>query len=100
MRIIRKKPLIEFYTKHPQAKEPLKAWAMEAKHTTWNTPHDIKKLHRNADILPNNRVVFDIGGNKFRLIVKINYNCSVVYIKFIGTHAEYNKINAETVNAY
>jgi len=100
MRIIRTKPLIEFYKKHPQAEAPLKAWVMETKYKTWDTPHDIKNLHRSADILPNNRVVFNIGGNNFRLIVKINYNCRVVYIKFIGTHAEYDKINAEAVDAY
>ncbi len=73
---------------------------METKYTIWGTPHDIKKLHRDADILVDNRVVFNIGGNKFRLIVKINYNCGVVYIKFIGTHSEYDKINAETIDAY
>lgn len=94
------KPLIDFYKKHPQAAEPLKAWTQEAKRTRWKNTHDIKKFYRDADILPDNRVVFNVGGNKFRLIVKINYNCSVVYVKFIGTHAEYDKINAEIIDAY
>lgn len=100
MRIIRTRPLIEFYNKHPQAIEPLRSWVKEARYGTWRAPQDVKNLHRDADILPENRVVFNIGGNKFRLIVKINYNFGVVYMKFIGTHSEYDKIKAEIVDAY
>lgn len=100
MRIIRTKPLIEFYEKHNQAEIPLKCWIEEARNNLWKTPQDIKDRYRSADILSDNRVVFNIKGNDFRLIVKINYNCGVVYIKFIGTHAEYDKINAETINVY
>ncbi len=100
MRIIRTKPLIEFSKKHPQAQQPLRVWVKEAKNTTWQTPHDVKLFYRSADIIADNRIIFNISGNKYRLIVKINYNCSVVYVKFIGTHAEYDKINAETVDAY
>lgn len=100
MRIIRKKPLVEFYQKHNKAEHPLKTWVKKAQEATWKTPQDIKNDYKTADVLPDNRVVFNINGNHFRLIVKINYNCGVVYIKFIGTHAEYDKINAETINAY
>ncbi len=100
MRIIRKKPIIEFYKKHNQAEQPLKSWMEEAKAASWKTPQDIKSTYKTASFLPDNRVVFNIKGNDFRLIVQINYNCGVVYIKFLGTHAEYDKINAETINAY
>lgn len=69
----------------------------EARKDEWRTPSDIKRLYRTADILPGNRVVFNIGGNKYRLIVKIRYDLGIVYIRFIGTHAEYDRINAEVI---
>lgn len=100
MRIIRKKPIIEFYKKYNQSEQPLKSWLEEAKKASWKTPQDIKDDYKKVSFLSDNRVVFDIKGNHFRLVVKINYNCGVVYIKFLGTHAEYDKIDAETVNAY
>lgn len=100
MRIIRKKPLVDFYKKHNQAEQPLKSWIEEVKLSHWSTPQDVKNNYKTADILPDNRVVFNIKGNHFRLIIKVNYNCGVAYIKFIGTHSEYDKINAETINAY
>lgn len=100
MRLIKTKPLIDFYQKHPQAEHPLKSWVAEVKKNQWRAPHDLKRLYRSADILQDNRVVFNIGGNKYRLIVKINYACGVVYVKFIGTHAEYDKIKAEKINDY
>lgn len=100
MRLIKIKTLIDFFKKHPQAEQPLKAWVLEVKKAKWQTPQDVKNLYRSADIIQDNRVIFNISGNKYRLIVKINYHCGVVYIKFIGTHAEYDKIKAETVNAH
>tara|TARA_A100000171_G_scaffold31006_1_gene29337 strand:+ start:540 stop:842 length:303 start_codon:yes stop_codon:yes gene_type:complete len=100
MRIIKVKPLIDFYQKHSSAEQPLKAWVKEAKKAQWQSPHDIKSMYRSADILQGNRVVFNIGGNKYRLIVQINYFCGVVYIKFIGTHTDYDRIKAEKIDAY
>ena len=100
MRLIKTKPLIEFYQKHPKAEQPLKAWVSEVKKSQWHSPHDIKLMYRSADILKDNRIVFNIGGNKYRLIIKVNYQCGVVYVKFIGTHSEYDNINAEKINAY
>ena len=97
MRIIAKKPLIEFWKSHSQAEQPLKAWHAEAKNAQWQSPDDIKKRYPNASILHDNRVVFNISGNTYRLIVKIHYNTGVVYIRFVGTHAEYDKIDAGSI---
>ncbi len=99
MRVIARSTLKTFYEtpKYRDAKEPLEAWYAEVKHAVWETPADIKNKYGNASILHNNRVVFNIAGNKYRLVVKIHYNTSVVYIRFISTHAEYDKIDAESV---
>jgi mRNA interferase HigB len=97
MRIIVRKTLKDFWEKHPQAEQPLQSWYEECRHGNWKTTQDIKRSYRSADFLPDNRVVFNISGNKYRLVVKINYGYDVVYIRFIGTHAEYDKINAETI---
>jgi len=97
MRIISRKLLKDFWDIHPQAEQPLKSWFHEVKQASWTTPHDVKKLYRSADSISDNRIIFNIGGNKYRLIVKINYLCRVVYIRFVGTHKEYDKIKAETV---
>ena len=97
MRVISNKTLIKFYTKHSDAAGPLKAWYSEAKHGIWKTPSDIKAKFNSADFIQGNRVVFNIGGNKYRLIVKIAYIPGLVYIRFVGTHAEYNKIDAGTI---
>lgn len=99
MRIISKRVLIDFYSnpQYSDAKTPIEAWYSEAKITTWQDPSEIKSSYRNASILKNNRVVFNIAGNKYRLIVSINYPAQIMYIKFIGTHQQYDKINANTV---
>jgi mRNA interferase HigB len=99
MRIIAKSTLKQFYQtpEYRDAKGPLEAWYAEAKHADWETPIDIKNKYRSASILHNNRVVFNIGGNKYRLVVKIHYNTGIVYIRFIGTHDQYNKIDAESI---
>ena len=97
MRVIKRKTLQDFWEKNPLSEQPLKAWFTEAIHSTWNTPDDIKEKYGSADILPDNRVVFNIGGNKYRLIVKIAYKVQLVFIRFVGTHSEYDKINAETI---
>jgi mRNA interferase HigB len=97
MHIITRQKLIAFWTEYPDVEDALKAWEKETKHAHWKTPADIKARYRSADILPGNRVVFNIKGNHYRLVVKIHYNTDVVYIRFVGTHNEYDRINAETI---
>jgi len=94
MRVIAKGQLVRYWEKHPDAEQPLKAWHDEAIKTTWKTPQDIKNQYSSASILARNRVVFNIKGNRYRLIVAVAYQFGALYIKFIGTHAEYDKINA------
>ncbi len=97
MRIISRKVLKEFWETHPQAEIPLRAWFAEVEKTVWTTPQDIKNHYRSADFLKNNRVIFNISGNRYRLIAMVNYSYNIVYIRFIGTHKEYDRINPETV---
>ncbi|MEZ2742445.1 type II toxin-antitoxin system HigB family toxin [Paenalcaligenes hominis] len=97
MRVIAISTLRQFWEKHPAAEQPIKAWFDEVSKATWTQPSDIKALYRNASILKNRRVVFNIKGNDYRLIVAIAYKLGIVYVKFIGTHTEYDKIDAETV---
>ena len=97
MRIIARRTLKEYYSKHANVKGPLESWYHEAKTADWKTPQDIKNQYRSADILPGNRVVFHIKKNNYRLIVHIHYNKGIVFIRFVGTHAEYDKINAATI---
>ena len=99
MRIIAKKTLREFW-EQPQyrdAEQPLQAWYKVAEAADWTTPADVKADYGNASILEHNRVCFNIGGNKYRLIVHINYPYRVVYIRFIGTHADYDAIDVHTI---
>ena len=97
MRVIAVSILRQFWEKHPAAEQPIKAWFDEVSKATWTQPSDIKALYRNASILKNRRVVFNIKGNDYRLIVAIAYKLGIVYVKFIGTLTEYDKIDAETV---
>jgi mRNA interferase HigB len=97
VRIIAKRTLGEFWRRVPQAKEPLSAWHADAHKADWASPEAIRRRYRSASILRNNRVVFNIAGNRYRLVVRINYDYRVVYIRFVGTHAEYDRIDAETV---
>lgn len=99
MRIIKMRTLRGFWEGpgHQDAEQPLKAWYAEARNATWRTPADIKAHYRSADIVGDNRVVFNIGGNKYRLVVKFHYNTGIGYIRFIGTHHEYDMTDVETV---
>ncbi|MDE1475102.1 type II toxin-antitoxin system HigB family toxin [Xenorhabdus bovienii] len=97
MKIISVASLKAFWEQYPDAKHPLKAWFDEAKKASWKTPADIKTQYRNASILKNNRVVFNIKGNDYRLIVSIFYPAGWVYVKFIGTHRQYDAVDANTV---
>ena len=97
MRIIALKTLKDFWTNEPESEEALKAWYKEAEAASWDGPADIKEKYRSASFLKGNRVVFNICGNKHRLIVRINYGSKTVFIRFAGTHSEYDQINAEEV---
>ena len=97
MRIIGIKKLTVFCKKRPDAAKQLSAWHVEVKYAKWKTPHEIKEVYRTASILGNGCVVFNICGNKYRLVVKINYGVQVMEIRFIGTHTEYDRINAEEI---
>jgi mRNA interferase HigB len=97
MRIIAKKTLRDFWQLHPDAEEALKAWYHDAKHAAWQSPSDIRNTYATASIIANNRVVFNIRGNHYRLIVAVNYAFGIVYIRFVGTHREYDKVDAATV---
>lgn len=97
MRVIAKKILREFWIKHPGCEQQLKAWFQEASKAVWKSPSHIKKEYPTASILENNRVVFNIKGNHYRVIVRINYSYQIIWIRFIGTHAEYDKIDATKV---
>ncbi len=97
MRIIALRTLRDFWERHADAEQPLRAWYHDVAQAHWNTPNDIKAVYRNASILGNNRVVFNIGGNNYRLIVANHYNRGIVYIRFVGTHKEYDSIDAENI---
>jgi mRNA interferase HigB len=97
LRVIAKKILRDFWEKYPDTEEQLKTWYKEASEAEWRTPKDIKKAYVTASILGNNRTVFNIKGNNYRLIVRINYDYGQVWIRFIGTHAQYDKIDAEKI---
>lgn len=100
MRIIKRKTLIDLALKYPQAKKQFDIWYAEVVKADWQGPHEIKINYPWASILKNGRVVFDIVGGSFRLIVKVEYRFQVVYILFFGTHKEYDKVDAETVDLY
>ncbi len=96
-RIFSKGTLREFWEKHPETEQYLKTWYDSAMNAQWTSPNDIKNSYANASILKNQRVVFNIKGNSYRLIVKFNFEKQWCFILFIGTHSEYDKINAETI---
>lgn len=97
MRIISRKTLKEFWDQHPDARQPLQAWYDDARHAEWRSPADIKTIYRNASFLANNRVVFNIKGNDYRLVVAVQYAYGILYIRFVGTHGAYDRIDAATV---
>lgn len=96
-RIIAKSTLREFWEKHPDVEQYLRVWYETAMNANWKTPSDIKKNYANASILKNSRMVFNIKGNTYRLVVKINFEMQWIFIRFIGTHNEYDKIDANTI---
>ncbi|WP_296621198.1 type II toxin-antitoxin system HigB family toxin [Marivirga sp.] len=97
MRVLAKKILREFWENHAETEEQLKTWYKEASKASWNNPSNIKEDYARASILKGGRVVFYICGNKYRLVVDINYLRQWVFIRFIGTHSDYDKIDANTI---
>ena len=97
MRVISRRPLNDLAQRCPEAKAELAAWFHEAEAAQWFNPAQIKPQHGNASILKGSRVVFNICGNKYRLVVKINYSYAIVYVRFAGTHREYDQVNAEEI---
>ena len=97
MNIISKKTINEFVEKHADARGPLQAWYDFAKHASWTTPQDVQRDFGDDAILPGNRAVFNIKGNRYRLVVSINYRIQRIYILFVGTHKEYDKIDATKI---
>jgi len=97
MRIISRRRLVEFWEVHPDTEQPLRAWYTETKKASWNSPAEIKEIYRSVSILSNNRVVFNIKGNTYRLIVVVEYSQGKMFIRFVGTHAEYDRIDATSI---
>lgn len=99
MRVISRKTIKDFWEipQYHDAEEPLKSWFAEASNAEWKTPAEIKRQYGSGSIIHCSRFVFNIAGNKYRLVVKIHYNTGVIFIRFIGTHAQYDQINVERI---
>jgi mRNA interferase HigB len=97
LRIIAQKVFREFWQKHPDCEQQLKAWYQEAGKARWKGPESIKRDYPAASFVGGNRMVFNIKGNRYRLIVRINYDYQMIWIRFIGTQTEYDKIDATKI---
>lgn len=97
MRIIALSTLRAFWERHLDAELPLRNWYAEASRAAWRTPADIKAAYRNASFTANNRVVFNIKGNDYRLVVAVHYDRGQMFVRFVGTHRQYDKVNVETI---
>jgi mRNA interferase HigB len=97
MRIVAISTLRAFWKKHPDAQTPLMAWYALASRSSWKSPSDIKEAYRSASFTHNNRVVFNIKGNDYRLVVLVRYDKGLMFVKFVGTHAQYDKVDVTTV---
>jgi mRNA interferase HigB len=100
MRIIKEKTLTNYcrLSKYKQALEPLKSWVYEVKYSIWDNANELKSKYRNASVISSKRIVFNIKGNDYRLIVDVEFKLKIVFIVWFGTHLEYDKIDAKTVN--
>ena len=97
MRIIALATLRDFWKRYPDAEIPLRSWYTLASRSDWRHPAEIKAAYRNASVIANNRIVFNIKGNDYRLIAAVHYNRGMMFIRFVGTHREYDKIDAGTI---
>jgi len=102
MRIIAKSTLKKFWEqpKYSDCQAPLESWHDEVLKAIWTSPQSVKEQYGSASICANNRVVFNIGGNKYRLVVEMQYRANIAWVKLIGTHEQYDKIDVETINEY
>jgi len=96
-RIFSKSTIREFWEKNPESEQYLKTWYDTAMGTDWKSPNDVKQTYANASILKDSRIVFNIKGNSFRLVAKFNFEKQWIFIRFIGTHSEYDKIDANLI---
>jgi mRNA interferase HigB len=97
MRTIALRALRDFWQQHSDAEQPLRAWYHNVKLATWRTPADVKNAYRNASLIGNNRVVFNVKGNDYRLVAVVHYQQVIVYIRFVGTREQYDRVDATTV---
>jgi mRNA interferase HigB len=97
VRIISRRTIREFWHRHPDTEQALRSWFYDGRRAVWKSPADIKRTYANASIIGGNRVVFNIKGNRYRLVVAINYDYQICYIRFLGSHVEYEQIGAERV---
>ena len=97
MRIVALGTLRDFWQKHADAEIPLRSWYAAASRADWRSPADVKAAYRSASFIANNRIVFNIRGNEYRLVVAVHYNRGMMFIRFIGTHQEYDKIDAAKI---
>ena len=97
MRIFNRSTLVQFGRKYSDADQPLRAWYAEVAAAQWTSPADIKSRYPHASLVGKKRVVFNIGGNKYRLIAEIDYAHHLVFVHFLGTHKQYDKVDAETI---
>ena len=97
MRIIAKRTLRAYWEREPRAEQPLKAWYAIARKADWSSPADVKRVYGHASIIGNEGVVFNIGGNRYRLIIRFDYSRRIGFVRFVGTHADYDRIDASKV---
>ena len=97
VRIVARRALREFWEKHADAEQPLRAWYDDVRKADWGSPADVKRVYAKASIVGENRIVFNIGGNKYRLVVAVNYRYRMCYVRFVGTHKAYDGIDVATV---
>jgi mRNA interferase HigB len=100
MRVISRRSLVQFWIKHSDAEQALKTWLARVRHADWANSAELKATFPKADIINSERVVFDICGGNYRLIVAVKYTAKIVWIKFLGTHAAYDKVDAATVSDF
>lgn len=98
MRIISRKTLVKYWQKYKETEQPLKAWYDEVLNAAWSSPNELKSQYKNASIITNKRVVFNIKGNNYRLIVDVEYKIGIIFIVWIGTHEEYDRINVKEIS--
>ena len=97
MRIIAKRTLRTFWERDRQAEQPLKSWYAVARKADWSSPLDVKTMYAHASIVGKDRVVFNIGGNRYRLVIRFDYPRRIGFVRFVGTHAEYDRIDVAQV---